>query len=378
MGRLFWKFFALLWLAQVVTTLLVGAAIWIEHQHFHQHGHFTFESPPPPFLRHEHFGEHHPIGFGDRPPPPPPPPGPEILHIPLLPIFTGGFVSLLFAAVLAWYFSRPIKYLRTAIKGFSKGKLETRVSREMLKRNDELSDLGKDFDLMASQIEGLVESKQQLLHDVSHELRSPLARIQVATDLVQQQPQRTEEFIGRVSRDVQLMDKLVGELLTLARIDSAMNVDFNEKIDLDELLASIADDAQLESEPRNISIDFKPSSTSSVVQGSTQLLSRAFENVIRNAIRHTPNGSIVTIASSVVNGFAVVAITDQGDGVKGISISSIFEPFTRAPESESAPESGHGLGLAITKRVIEAHKGWIKAANRADAGLTVSIALPTI
>jgi len=245
----------------------------------------------------------------------------------------------------------------------------------MLKRNDELSDLGKDFDLMASQIESLVESKQRLLHDVSHELRSPLARIQVATDLVQQQPQRTEEFIGRVSRDVRLMDKLVGELLTLARIDSTMNADYNEIIDLNELLASIAGDAQLESETRNIFIDFKPSA-GSVVQGSTQLLSRAFENVIRNAIRHTPNGSMVTIASSLVNGFAVVAITDQGDGVKGISTSSIFEPFTRAPESE--PESGHGLGLAITKRVIEAHKGWIKAANRADAGLTVSIALPTI
>jgi two-component system, OmpR family, sensor kinase len=335
MGRLFWKFFALLWLAQVVTTLLVGAAIWIEHQHFNEHGHFTFESPPPPppFLRHEHFGEHPPIDFGDRPRPPPPPPGPEILHIPLLPILTGGFVSLFFAALLAWYFSRPIKHLRTAIKGFSKGALETRVSRE-IKLNDELSDLGKDFDLMASQIEGLVESKQQLLHDVSHELRSPLARIQVATDLVQQQPQRTDEFIGRVSRDVQLMNKLVGELLTLARIDSAMNVEFNEKIDLDELLASIADDAQLESEPRNISIDFKPS-TGSFVQGSTQLLSRAFENVIRNAIRHTPNGSIVTIASSVMNDFAVVSITDQGDGVKGISTSSIFEPFTRAPESEA-------------------------------------------
>lgn len=350
MGRLFWKFFALLWLAQVVTTLLVGAAIWIEHQHFHEHEHFTFEPPLPP-----------------------PPPGPEILHVPLLPIFTGGFVSLLFAAVLAWYFSRPIKHLRTAIEGFSKGELKTRVSGEMLKRNDELSDLGKDFDLMASQIEGLVESKQQLLHDVSHELRSPMARIQIATDLVQQQPQRTEEFIGKVSRDVQLMDKLVGELLTLARIDSAMNIDFKEKIDLDELLASIADDAQLESEPRNIFIEFKLK-TGSVVQGSTQLLSRAFENVIRNAIRHTPNGSMVSIASSLVNGFAVVAITDQGDGVKGISTSSIFEPFTRSPESE--PESGHGLGLAITKRVIEAHKGWVMAANKVNAGLTVSIALP--
>jgi signal transduction histidine kinase len=288
---------------------------------------------------------------------------------------TGSFVSLLFAAVLAWYFSRPIKHLRTAIESFSKGALETRVSGEMLKRNDELSDLGKEFDLMASQIESLVESKQQLLHDVSHGLRSPLARIQVATHLVQQQTQRTEEFIGRVSRDVQLMDKLVGELLTLARIDSAMNDDFNDKIDLDELLASIADDAQLESEPRYILIDFKPGN-GLVVQGSTQLLSRAFENVIRNAIRHTPNRSTVTITSSFVNGFAVVAITDQGDGVKGISTSSIFEPFTRAPESE--PESGHGLGLAISKRVIEAHRGWIKAANGADAGLTVSIALPTI
>lgn len=378
MGRLFWKFFTLFWLAQIAATFIVGVAMWIEHSHFNEHGRFTLEGPhypppPPPPSGFEPFDPNHPPKFDDRPPPPPPPHERGILHLPMLPILAGGFVSVLFAALLAWYFAKPIRHLRSAIHSFSKGALTTRISDEMSKRNDELNDLGKDFDFMANRIEELIESKHRLLHDVSHELRSPLARIQAAADLIQQQPQRTEEFIDRVRRDTQVIDKLVGELLTLARVDSSIEVNDREVIDLNELLGSITDDAQIESSAKNISIDFRPVDNL-FVNGSTHLLCRAFENVLRNAIRHSPNQSTITVSLTKSKNFAIVSIADQGDGVKGIPTSDIFEPFVRA--SNVDPESGHGLGLAITKRVIESHHGWVSAVNRSGAGLTVSIALP--
>lgn len=374
MGRLFWKFFLLLLLAQILTTLVVGAALWVDHRNLNENNRFNFE-PTSPHLHPRPIGIDHASELGHRPPKPPMPFGQLTPHIPLLPIFTGGLISLILAAILAWRFSKPIRNLSSAIRELSKGELKARVSSEIAKRNDELSDLGKDFNLMADQIQNHIESKQRLLHDVSHELRSPLARIQAATELVQQQPNRAHEFIIRVNRDTELMDKLLGELLTLSRIDSAMNIDFNEIVNLNELLGSIADDAELESETRQIEINFNPE-IELFVNGSAQLLSRAFENVLRNAIRHTPIGSTVTIKTTILEDFAMILISDQGSGVQDISISSIFEPFVRGSQVES--RSGHGLGLAIAKRVVEAHHGEVSAVNIPASGLLVSILIPRV
>jgi len=190
MGRLFWKFFFIFWLAQVVTTVGVGVAVWLAHPAFGPgSGAFDGGAPPPSALN----------GADRLPLPLPPPPagesGPRHLPPPVIPFLAGSIVSLLFAVLLAWYFARPIRSLRAAFESVAGGKLETRIGTSMGRRNDELADLGKDFDHMASRLQNLLEAQRRLLHDVSHELRSPLARLQAAADLMRQQPERGAEFI---------------------------------------------------------------------------------------------------------------------------------------------------------------------------------------
>ena len=224
MGRLFWKFFFVFWLAQVVTSLGVGIAIWAlraEEQHKLRPVR-ECEQPlgQPPFSFtgwRQGYAVSTGAGYGDSTAHPP-----GHIFPPLMPIVAGSMVSLFFAAWLAWYFSRPIRNLRTAFDAVANGKLDTRIGSSMGGRHDELSDLGQDFDRMASRLQGLMDAQRRLLHDVSHELRSPLARLQVATDLIQQQPERAAEFISRLERDTGRIDALVGELLMLARLDSGM------------------------------------------------------------------------------------------------------------------------------------------------------------
>jgi two-component system OmpR family sensor kinase len=361
MGRLFWKFFFFFWLAQFVTVLVVGVAFWsFEEKSGHPpHGAPPgIDWPPPP----PHDAEH--ADHFRHPPPHPPPP--------IMPIIAGSLVSLLFAALLAWYFSRPIRNLRLAFDAVAGGKLETRIGAAMGRRNDELADLGNDFDRMAERLQSLLDTQRRLLHDVSHELRSPLARLQAAADLMRQQPERSTEFIDHIERDTARMDRLIGELLTLARLNAGMADLPDEAVDLAELIGDIADDARLEAETRccTIALDLNAGAT---LRGSNELLSRAIENVVRNAIRHSPKGSIVEVATRTSEEHIYLTIADQGPGVPDSDLATIFDPFFRGGPSQS---DGYGLGLAITRRVIEAHGGQVFAENRPVAGLLVTLELP--
>jgi len=359
MGRLFWKFFFFFWLAQVVTSIGVGVAIWLEHP-AHRSGADVFDGGPP----------RPPPGFSgtDRPPPPP-----HHLPLPLLPILAGSVVSLLFAALLAWYFARPIRTLRAAFESAAGGKLETRIGASMGRRNDELADLGKDFDYMAGRLQNLLEAQRRLLHDVSHELRSPLARLQAAADLMRQQPERGAEFVERIERDTSRMDKLVGELLTLARLDAGMTGKLDEEVDLREVVADIAEDARFEADAKRCSIEADLNGPI-VVWGSHELLYRAIENVVRNAVRHSPEGGTVAISAHSVDGRLRVTVEDSGPGVFDSDLDAIFDPFFRSGPGQSV--AGYGLGLAISRRVVEAHGGSISAANQVKGGLTVTLLLP--
>jgi signal transduction histidine kinase len=358
MGRLFWKFFLIFWLAQVVTSIGVGVAIWLEHP---ARGTPTemFPGGPPP-----------PPGFNpaDRPPPPRPGPLP-----PLLPLFAGSVVSLLFAALLAWYFARPIRNLRAAFEAVAGGKLETRIGNSMGQRKDELADLGQDFDHMAGRLQTLLDAQRRLLHDVSHELRSPLARLQAAADLMRQQPERAAEFIERIERDTARMDTLVGELLTLARLDAGINGKLDEEVDLREVIADIADDARIEADAKGCTVEVGAGDTA-LTRGSHELLQRAIENVVRNAVRHSPPGGRVVLAAHAVDGMLRVTVADDGPGVFDADLGAIFDPFFRSGSAHAT--SGYGLGLAITRRVIEAHGGRVAATNRPGGGLLVTLELP--
>ena len=359
MGRLFWKFFFIFWLAQVVTSVGVGVAIWLERP-AHGSGADVFAGGPPP----------RPPGFAgtDRLPPPP-----HHLPLPLLPILAGSVVSLLFAALLAWYFARPIRNLRAAFESIAGGNLETRIGASMGRRNDELADLGKDFDYMADRLQNLLEAQRRLLHDVSHELRSPLARLQAAADLMRQQPERGAEFIERIERDTARMDKLVGELLTLARLDAGMTGKLDEEVDLREVVADIAEDACFEADAKRCSIEVDFNGPV-VARGSHELLYRAIENVVRNAVRHSPEGGTVAISAHSVDGWLRVTVADSGPGVFDSDLDAIFDPFFRSDPGQSV--AGYGLGLAISSRVVEAHGGSISAANQVKGGLIVTLLLP--
>jgi two-component system OmpR family sensor kinase len=364
MGRLFWKFFFFFWLAQLLTALGVGIAIW---------AHFPGRSgghPPPPPPPHE-FGMM--LGEREFPPPPPTPPPPRSILPPMMPIVAGSLVSLLFAALLAWYFSRPIRSLKQAFAAAAEGHLDTRAGPAMGTRRDELADLGADFDRMAARLQSLIDGQRRLLHDVSHELRSPLARLQAAADLIQQRPERTAELMTRIERDIGRMDTLVGELLTLARLESGTQEGDLMAVDLNELLEAIADDARLEAESRRCVLQLNLAAVATV-QGQPELLQRALENVVRNALRHTPDGSCVSLSSTIAAGNCCVEVADQGPGVAADELAAIFEPFRRGANADGF--AGHGLGLAITHRVIEHHGGTVIASNRPEGGLSVVCCLP--
>ena len=367
MGRLFWKFFFFFWAAQVLTSVGVGVAVWLDRLE-HDPGARIFDrGPPQPPPGLTGLERPRPPPDGHLPPPPPPHP------VPIMPLLSGSVVSVLFAALLAWYFAKPIRILHTAFESVAAGRLQTRISASMGNRNDELTDLGSDFDRMANRLESLLEAQRRLLHDVSHELRSPLARLQAATDLVRQQPERAAEFIERIERDTVRMDKLVGELLTLARLDAGMNGKLDEVLDLQEILPDIAEDARFEAERKACSIDLDIDGPLAAL-GSHELLYRAIENVVRNAVRHSPEGGRISISAQAKASRLHITIADNGTGVPESDLASIFDTFVRSGSSQ-AP-AGYGLGLAITRRVIEAHRGSVTAVNSPDGGLVVVLELP--
>lgn len=362
LGRLFWKFFLVFWLAQLVTS--IGVGVMISALRPPHPGH---RPPPPPHEAKQSLDQMLPPG-------PPPPPRHHLLP-PLLPILAGGVVSLIFAWRLAGYFARPIRTLRGAFEAEASGQLDTRVGAAMGKRKDELADLGTDFDRMAERLQKLVDGQRRLLHDVSHELRSPLARLQAAADLMRQQPERAPEFIERIQRDTSRIDVLVGELLTLARLDGGTDNITLERFDLAQLIEDVCEDARFDAETHGCRLELNLDLPAVFpVDGNVDLLRRALDNVLRNAVRHAPSASTVKVAARNDNGCVCVSVLDAGGGVDDADLDAIFEPFYRA--ANARPFDGYGLGLAIARQVLRLHRGTINAENRAGEGFVVTLRLP--
>lgn len=292
-----------------------------------------------------------------------------------VPIAAATLASLLFSMLLAWYFSRPIRALRLAFDAAAGGDLAPRFGAAGKgKRNSELNDLGRDFDRMTARLRSLIDGQTRLLHDVSHELRSPLARLQAAIGLAHQQPDKLAASLERIERESVRMDKLVGELLTLARLEAGAIKASQEEIGMAELLDQIADDANYEASSQQRSVVLE-GEADVLVAGQADLLGRAIENVVRNAIKHSPEGGVVQLQAHTLPDARSLSIRvlDRGPGVAPADLDTIFQPFFR---SSSASTEGHGLGLAIAQHVIEAYGGSIKASNRAGGGLCVEMLLP--
>jgi signal transduction histidine kinase len=276
-------------------------------------------------------------------------------------LILGGFVSF----VLARHFAIPLIHLGDAANAVADGKLGTRAGADLGRRRDEVGILARDFDRMAERIETLVTAERRLLGEMSHQLRSPLARLTVALTLARQSG--NDEYLARVEREVERLDNLVGQLLTLARIDSgAENV--RSRFDLADLLREIAGDGDFEARAHNRHVDLV-AAVSHPILGFEEPMRNAVENVLRNAIRHTAEGTTVEVTLEQGR----LTIRDHGPGVPESMIDEIFTPFWRAP-GETSP--GAGLGLAITERIVRAHGGSIRASNAEEGGMVVTIDLP--
>ena len=303
---------------------------------------------------------------GARPGPPPPIAPWEFIVI-------GIATSLAFSALLAWYLARPIRNLRWAFDAAAAGRLETRVSPRMGRRRDEIADLGRDFDRMALQLQNLVSAQRRLLHDVSHELRSPLARLQAAIGLARQEPAKVESSLERIEREASRLDEMVGEVLALARLESGTGKRPKERVDLAYLAANIAEDARFEAEAAGRALRFHAEGDAPVM-GDADLLHRAVENVVRNAVKFTRDGTTVDVNVRTTKHSAVLTVTDEGPGISSAELAKVFDPFYRGEAGNGTP--GFGLGLAIAQRAIDAHGGTIRAANSPRGGLEVAIELP--
>lgn len=306
--------------------------------------------------------ENHPSTHHPDPPPP------------WLPISLGFFISLIFSGASAWYFAKPIRQLRSAFAAVARGDLDTRAGQAMGQRHDELADLGQSFDHMVSQIQLSVHAQQRLLHDVSHELRSPLARIQTAIGLAYQQPDKILLMLERIEKESQRMDELIGELLAISRLEAGA-IGKREMIDINELITEIVEDARLEAGRKNVKIDLNIAGEISL-QGYYGLLSRAIENVLRNAVKYTRSHSKVSVDAKLdASGQQLyVDITDQGPGIAETELAFIFDPFFRGSHSQKSQSIG--LGLTIALKALETHHGKINVSNRVEGGLKVEISLP--
>jgi len=295
---------------------------------------------------------------------------------PFVPVAAAVLASLLFAALLAWYFARPIRSLRQAFEAASQGDLAPRFAHAAGKRGDELSDLGRDFDRMTARLRSLMDAQTRLLHDVSHELRSPLARLQAAIGLAHQQPDKAHATMERIERESVRMDKLVGELLTLARLETGPITATGEAISMAELLDEIVADAEFEAASHDRAIELR-GSADVAVNGQADLLARAIENIVRNAIKHSPAGGTVRVelGTDEATDRLLIRVLDHGPGVAQADLQAIFEPFFRSSGTLKDVE-GHGLGLAIAQQVVQGHGGSIAARNREEGGLCVEVALP--
>jgi two-component system sensor histidine kinase CpxA len=284
-------------------------------------------------------------------------------------------ISGLVCFAMARYLARPLQLVRDTSYRLAAGDLQARAGPIVGRRRDEIGDLVRDFDAMAVRIEALVHAQHQLLSDISHELRSPLARLHVALELARRKmPEDARADLDRMELEAERMNDLIGRVLSLARAENNQRA-AQTPVDLAPAIASVTADAEYEAHRQHKSVALEVIG-GSTVQGDLALLTSAVDNVVRNAIRYTPEHSAVDVVLDRSERQAVLTVRDRGPGVPAHELERIFSPFHRV-ESARGPETGGvGLGLAIARRTIEVHGGTIVAENARDGGLLVTIRLP--
>ncbi|OAI43225.1 hypothetical protein AYO42_06200 [Rhizomicrobium sp. SCGC AG-212-E05] len=290
-------------------------------------------------------------------------------------VMLGGVGGLVFSAILAWYLTQPVRRMRSGFRRLAQGDFTTRLGPSIGRRRDEIADLAHDFDQMAAQLSELVAARDRLLADVSHELRTPLARLNLAIGLAKQDPTKLMVSLDRIAIEAVRLDEMVGELLTLSKLESgaAQNDDY---FDLAEVVKSVVHDAVIEATAKHVTFEMDIGENESgewIARGSGKLVSRAIENIVRNAVRYSPQGTRVEIGLSRDTGTYRLVIADNGPGVPSEEIGLLFKAF-----GHSADGFGFGLGLAIAQRAIAVNGGVIVARNRAAGGLEMTVTVPAV
>ena len=315
------------------------------------------------------------------------PPGPRVFFGPrgmpvpglIIAVISSGLVCYL----LSWFLTKPIVLLRAATRQLAAGNLTARAGAPSAQRRDEVAGLIRDFDTMAERLETLVNAQSRLLNDISHELRSPLARLNVALGLARQRSgQDNEAMLERIELEASRLNELIGRILTLARLEDGEQCISRSPVPLNELIANVAEDAEFEAQARHSHVRCSIPEGDWGVPGDASLLHSAVENVVRNAIRYTREGTSVEIelekteAQNTVT--AVLRVSDSGPGVPADALDKMFQPFYRLDDARGRLTGGVGLGLAITDRAVRFHGGTVAAYNRPQGGLTVEIRLPLV
>ena len=292
-------------------------------------------------------------------------------------IAVGGVTTF----VLVLIFTRPVIRLRRAATQLARGKLSTRVKQTRwgaFFEGEEFNALVHDFNHMAERLEWLVDAQKLLLRDVSHELRSPLARLSLALELARGDADTTMGIhLDRIERETDRLNQLIGQLLTLSSMEAAESLEKPERVSLDQLLKEIFTDAEYEAQQRGAGVVMQ-TVCECEVDGRRELLYRSVENIIRNAIRYTEPGSQVEICLRKDESFrmALIEVSDRGPGIPEQELEAIFRPFYRIDLARAAQTGGFGVGLAIAERAVKLHNGRITATNREGGGATIQIALP--
>ncbi len=281
-------------------------------------------------------------------------------------------VVVLLCYGFAYHLTAPLRKMQHAVDCFGKGDFTARAESA---RRDELGQLARTFNQMADRIQTLLAAERRLLLDISHELRSPLARLGVAVELARTEP-GDSAMLDRIEKEAERLNSLVSELLQVTRVEGDPSKKHMEPVRLDEIVEEIVSDTSIEAAAKNCRLELTREQPI-ILSGDLELLRRAIENVVRNAIRYAPPGTAVDISLTAAGGLAQICVRDRGPGVPEEELPRIFDAFYRVEEDRDRASGGVGLGLAIAKRAVELHNGKLYARN-ASPGLLVAIELPNV